>query len=349
MALSPQQSHVPRFTLHVSRFTSSALRFTLHASRFTKSLLALLCVISTACSTTAPTGKILFDDPRGTVSLQTISDRSIQANHPITLDQALLAQLLTGIELHDEGAGEHHVKGIQSLILGKDATYPLFLEDQVQFLAPLLAEGLRKATPNESVEFRVVTTHEGSNRFQSSSTETTAGSLYAYGRQLYVILSQYRYNPMLANLAKNEASHRSEDPLDYSGLKYRTLRFTPKAALRADSPDPPTVEKPTDRFLAVDYQLLQQAWRNLEAKRQAAPQAGGEALEAARAAEAQARAAEAQARTAEAQARDAAEAQARVAEAQARNQAALAQEVETLKKQLESIQKQLGSQNQQQK
>ncbi len=102
--------------------------------------------------------------------------------------------------------------------------------------------------------------------------------------------------------------------------------------------------KPTDRFLAVDYQLLQQAWRNLEAKRQAESQVGGEALEAARAAEAQARAAEAQARTAEAQARNTAEAQARASEAQARNTDALAQEVEILKRQLESIQKQLGSQ-----
>ena len=343
MAVSPQHTLFP----------AADSRFTLHGSRFTiplcSILLALLCLVVTACSTTAPTGKILFEDPRGSVSLQTISDRSVQANHPINLEPALLVQLLTGIELHDEGAGEHHVKGLQTLIerltVGKEATYPLFLEDQVQFLAPLLAEGLRKATPNESVEFRVVTTHEGSNRFQSSSTETTAGSLYAYGRQLYVIFTQYKYNPMLANLAINEASHRSQDPLDYSGLKYRSLRFTPKAALRADSPDPPTMDKPTDRFLAVDYQLLQQAWRNLEAKKQAAPQVDGKALEAARAAEAQARAAEAQARTAEAQARDAAEAQARAAEAQARNTAALAQEVETLKKQLESIQKQLGSQN----
>jgi hypothetical protein len=269
------------------------------------------------------------------VSLQTISDPSIKANHPINLEPALLTQLLTGIELHDEGLGEHHVKGIQTLIEGKDTTYPLFTEDEVKFLAPLLAEGLRTASPNQSVEFRVVTTKEGSNRFQSPTTETTTGSLYAYGRQLYVILSQYRYNPMLTNLGMAEASHRSQDPLDYSGLKHRTLRFSPKAALRADSPDPPTMEKPTDRFLAVDYQLLQQAWRNLEAKKQAARQlesgtaSVGESQEAIRAAEARAQAAEAQART---------------AEAQAHNTEALAQEVETLKKQLESIQKQLGSQ-----
>ena len=298
----------------------------------------------TACGTTAPTGKILFDDPRGTVLLQEISDRSIQANHPITLEPALLTQLLTGIQIHDEGLGEHHVKGLQTLIEGKAATSPLFMEDEVQFLAPLIAEGLRKATPYESVEYRVVTTRKPSNRFESPATETTSGSLYVYGRQLYVILTQYKYNPMLANLALNEASHRSQDPIDYSGLKYRTLRFTPKAAIRADSPDPPTMEKPTDRFLAVDYQLLQQAWRNLEAKKQAAPQVDDKALEAARAAEAQARAAETQARTAEAQARHAAEAQARATEAQARNTEALAQEVEALKKQLESIQKQLGGQ-----
>src|SRR4029077_4514494 len=32
-------------------------------------LLALLCVVGSACGTIAPTGKIIFDDPRGTVSL----------------------------------------------------------------------------------------------------------------------------------------------------------------------------------------------------------------------------------------------------------------------------------------
>jgi hypothetical protein len=295
-------------------------------------LLALLCLAGTACSTTAPTGKIIFDDPRGTVSLQTISDQSIQANHPINLEPALLSQLLTGLEIHEGGVGPH--RRVESGFAGQPSTYPLFSKDQIQFLAPLLAEGLRTATVNQFVEFRVVTTKEGSNRFQSATTETTLGSLYAYGRQLYVILTQYNYNPMQTNLNFAEASHRSQDPLDYSGLKHRTLRFTPQAALRTDSPDPPTMEKPTDRFVAVDYQLLQQAWRNLEAKKQAARQlesgttSVAASQEAARAAEARAQAAEAQART---------------AEAQARQTEALSQEVETLKKQLESIQKQLGN------
>ena len=169
---------------------------------------------------------------------------------------------------------------------------------------------------------------------ESSSTETTTGSLYAYGRQLFVTLSQYRYSPMRANLMLGDMSYRSRPP-DSSGLRTHILVFTPKAAERPDTFDPPTGGKSTDRFLVIDYQLLQQAWHNLEAKKRAAPQVEGgtasvsESLEAARAAEVRA---------------SVAEAQARAADAQARNTEALAQEVETLKKQLESIQKQLGSQ-----
>ena len=276
-------------------------------------LLALLCVVGTACSTTAPTGTILFEDPRGSVSLQTFSNPSIQASHPINLEPALLAQLLRGLEIDDGGVGAHHVKSMQSSITGAVAISPLFSEDQVQFLAPLLAEGLRKATPNESVEYRVVTTHEPSNRFQAPITETTSGSLYGYGRQLYVILSQYRYNLMLTRI--------SQEQVDYSSLRWRTLRFTPKAALRADSPNPPTMEKSTDRFVAVDYQLLDQAWRALATKRDAALQVGGSAEPVGESPEAT-----------------------RAAEAQARHAEALAQEVDTLKQELESIKKQLGSQ-----
>src|SRR4029077_16973424 len=71
-------------------------------------LLALpLCVAGTACSTTPPSGTILFEDARGSVSLQTISDPLVQASHPIKLDPALLAQLLAGLTIHDERMGPH--------------------------------------------------------------------------------------------------------------------------------------------------------------------------------------------------------------------------------------------------
>jgi len=324
MTSSPQ--HPARTLSHKpSIFPVADPRFTFHASRFTvpliSILLALLCVVGAACGTTALTGKILFDDPRGTVSLQTISDRSIQANHPINLDPTLLAQLLRGIEISDQDLGHNHVTGFQSMVVGPYSSVPVFSDDQISFLAPLLADGLRTAAPDQRVEYRVQATREGGNALQSSTTETTAGSLYAYGRQLYVTLSQYRYNQMMTNMNLRDSFGR-ENTVDYSNLRDRILVFTPKAAQRIDSYDQPTRGKSTDRFLAVDYELLQQAWRNLATTRQAAPQVGGEA----------------------APVRESLEAT-RASEAQARNTEALAQEVETLRKQLESVQKRLDSQS----
>jgi hypothetical protein len=217
-------------------------------------LLALLCLAGTACGTIAPTDKILIDDPRGTVSLQTMSDRSIQANHPIYLEPALLAQLLKGMKTQDQDLGHNHVTGLRPFY----SSVPVYSEAQIRFLAPLLAEGLRAAAPDQCVEYRVVTTHEGSNRFQSPTTETTAGFLYAYGQQLYVILSQYRSNKMRTNMNVRD-SYGRENEVDYSGLRDRTLLFTPQAAQRSDSFEPPIRVKLTERFLAIDYQLLQQA------------------------------------------------------------------------------------------
>ena len=214
-------------------------------------LLALFCVTGTACSTPALTGKILFDDPRGTVSLQTMSDPSIKATHPVSLEPALLAQVLKGIEV------QHKERGLQSLVAGRSISVLVFTDDQVQFLAPLLAEGLRSAGADQRVAFRVLTTHEGS-MLESSTTETTSGSLYAYGRQLCVILSQYRSSPKVTNLeTAGDLEYKSNRP-DLTGLKDQIVLFTPRAAQRSDTMDPPGGLQTTDRFLAVDYQLLQQ-------------------------------------------------------------------------------------------
>jgi hypothetical protein len=264
--------------------------------------LALLCLVGAACS---PTGKILFDDPRGTVSLQTMSDQSIQATHPINLEPTLLAKILRGIEIQDQG------HGLQKYLAGPASSVPVFSDDQIRFLAPLLAEGLRTAAPDQGIEYRVHTTLKGS-MLESSTTETTAGSLYAYGRLLYVILSQYRYSPTRTNLTTSgDMAYRSRSP-DSSGLLNRILLFIPSDAQRSDAFDPPEGGKSTDRFLAIDYQMLQHAPAAATTV-QTAP---------ARESPAGTSASEAPSHTTE----------------------ALAQEVETLRKELESVQKRLDSQ-----
>jgi hypothetical protein len=282
-----------------------------HRSRAYSLVLALFCLIGAACSTTDRTARVLFEDPRGTVSLQTMPDQSVQATHPITLDPLLLAQILKGIEVQEQE------RGLQKILGGTSAPTPVFSDDQIQFLAPLLAEGLRTATPDQRITYRVKTTHKGSF-LESSTTETTSGSFYAYGRQLYVILSQYRYSPTRTNLNIGDMANRSR-PLDYSGLRNQILLFTPSAAQRSDPFDQPAGEKPTDRFLAIDYQLLQQA-PAAGPIGQSAPQAG---------------------RTSPVHESTTGTG---ISEAPAHTTEALAQEVETLRKELKSVQQQLGNQ-----
>ena len=281
-----------------------------HKSSF---FLALFCLAGTACSTTDQNTKILFEDPRGSVSLQTMSDRSIQATHPVNLEPNLLAKILRGIEIQDQ---EH---GIQKFLAGRSSPVPVFSDDQIRFLAPLLAEGLRTAAPDQRIEYRVQTTLKGS-MFESSTTETTAGSLYVYGRSLYVILSQYRYSPTRTNLtAAGDMAYRSRPP-DSSGLLNRIVLFTPSDAQRSDAFDPPEGGKSTDRFVAIDYQMLQHAPAAATTKK-ATPQMDS-VTSPMRESPAGTGSSEAPAPTTE----------------------ALAQEVETLRKELQSVQKQLDSQ-----
>ena len=236
----------------VSPMTPSSRRSVRTLSRTSSCVLALLCLLGTACGTIGPNGKIIFDDPRGTVSLETIPDTSIHATHPITLEPALLAQVLKGIQVQDLGD-----RMVQKLFTGSSYPVPVFSEEHIRFLAPLIAEGLRTASQDEQIEYRVNTTYEG-GALEASYTETTAGSLYAYGRQLFITLSQYRYSKARANVNIRNINYQSVG-MDYTGLRNRVLVFTPKAAQRSDSFDPPPVGKSTDRFLAIDYQLLQHA------------------------------------------------------------------------------------------
>jgi len=210
-------------------------------------LLALLCVAGTACGTTAQSNKVLFEDPRGTVSLQTISDQSIQASHPIDLKPALIARVLSGMQIQE------YLQYYQQTMTGEAIT-PVFLPEEVQFLAPRIAKALSTAATGEAVAFLITSPRPGTGSLVYM--ETTAGSLYAYDQSLYVTLSQYRYDPMLTNM--HYAAYRPR-PLDPSGLRNRILLFTPSAAQRSDGFDPPTGEAYTDRFLAIDYQLLQEA------------------------------------------------------------------------------------------
>ena len=181
-------------------------------------------LIATACSIGPEHDITLYETDRGAVYLERISDRSLQAAHPITLSADTMARVLRGVAVKEN-------RGLLgSIILGKPEAVQVFRDEDVQFLAPLLAEGLTRAASDQKVGFRVVQT--------GMPWESTTGSFYAYRQSLYLTI------PWLIPLSQYGAGGQAPPP---------TILFFPESAKRPDSYDNAHSAEST---LVIDYALL---------------------------------------------------------------------------------------------
>ncbi len=187
-------------------------------------LLTGLLLVASACSTGPELDLTLHETDRGAVYLERISDRSLQAAHPITLSADTMARVLRGVVVKENRGF------LGSLVAGKPEAVRAFGDEDVEYLAPLLVEGLTRAASDQQVGFRVVQT--------GAPAESTKGSLYAYRRSLYLTL------PWLIAVSRYGAGGPTQSP---------TILFIPESAKRPDSYRDP---HSTDATLVIDYDVL---------------------------------------------------------------------------------------------
>lgn len=199
----------------------------------TRSVLAVIfaCLVTTGC---ASMGKI-HESARGSVYLEEVPDWSFEAAHPTSIDPITMANVLRGIQIEERKSMNQSAMGMEPRVVRA------FSDDDVEFLAPLLATALSKAHPEELVGFRLV-------QPASAGTISTAGTLYAHGSYLYLSLTQYRSNP----------DSRSGRQLSGSGgLTKRVVSFVPEAAQRLNLPRPPGAPVQSNlTTLIIDYASL---------------------------------------------------------------------------------------------
>ncbi len=215
------------------------------------------CVVGSSACTTGPEVDVtLHESPQGAIYLERISDRSFQAAHPIRIDSNTIALVLRGVLVRsDQGV-------LQNLLAGKPDALRAFSDDDVAYLAPLISDGLMRAASDQQVGFRIeqigipgyserVGAGVGSSEppLTLRPRETTTGVIYAYGRSLYLTLTQYRYRQEPATTI-SMANRRIPDA---SGLVNHTVSFVPEAAKRPDSYHD---ARSTDKTLVIDYELL---------------------------------------------------------------------------------------------
>ncbi len=186
-------------------------------------LLIGLTMTLSACATGPELDVTIHESDRGAVYVERIPDRSFRAAHPVTLSTDTMARVLRGVVVQEN-------RGLLgNMIIGRPEAVRAFRDEDIQFLAPLLAEGLTRAASDQQVGFRVV---------QPGMSELTKGSLYIYGQSLYLTV------PWLTPLSGNGAGARALPP---------TVLFIPESAKR---PDTSRNARSTEMTLVIDYGLL---------------------------------------------------------------------------------------------
>lgn len=187
-------------------------------------LLTGLLLVASACSTEPELDLTLHETDRGAVYLERVSDRSLRAMHPITLSADTMARILRGVVVKENRGF------LGNLLAGKPEAVRAFKDEDIEYLAPLLVEGLTRAAPDQQVGFRIVQT--------GAPAESKKGSLYAYRQSLYLTL------PWLIAVSRYGAGGTSER---------RTILFIPESAKR---PDSYRDARSTESTLIIDYALL---------------------------------------------------------------------------------------------
>lgn len=187
-------------------------------------LLIGLLLVASACSTGPELDLTLHDTDRGAVYLERISDRSLQAAHPITLSADTMARVLHGVVVKEN-------RGFLGNLVGSKPEAVRALRDEdVEYLAPLLVEGLTRAASDQQVGFRVGQT--------GTPAKLRKGSLYAYRQSLYLTL------PWLIDVSRYGAGGPAQS---------HTILFIPESAKR---PDSYRDARSAESTLVIDYALL---------------------------------------------------------------------------------------------
>ena len=150
-----------------------------HASRF------LLLVALAGCAVPQVPSRVIYEDPVSFVRLEPdpffLPEWPPSANsHPATISPDLIAHILKGFRVRE------HRPWLLVKIMGEAPWEPAFREEEVEVLAPRLAEALAQARPNEIVTYYL------SRPLTSIKREITSGGVYLKQNELHFILGNRR-------------------------------------------------------------------------------------------------------------------------------------------------------------
>lgn len=152
------------------------MRFTCktYTGHMTTGLLLTAAVLS-GCSLISGS-QAVHQSARGAVFLEEVSEWSFEANHPTVIDQNTMMKIVKGVTVDEVATASSKMPATGSKPMR------VFSDEDAEFLAPLLAQGLSRAKPEQIVGFRVSSS-------AGSGTAPTAGTLYVQHGAAYFTIS----------------------------------------------------------------------------------------------------------------------------------------------------------------
>ena len=134
-----------------------------------------LCLVVTGCSMFYGWSKI-HKSAKGSIYLSEVADWSFEASHPAVIDQTTILKVVKGVVADDA------MKMSANMPASGSKPMRVFSDEDAEFLAPLLAQGLSQAKPEQIVGFTV-------SPSAGSGTEPTAGTLYVHQGSIYLTIA----------------------------------------------------------------------------------------------------------------------------------------------------------------
>ncbi len=134
-------------------------------------MLMSLTLIVAGCSMFSGEAKV-HKNAKGSVYLKEIADWSFEASHPAMIDQMTMLKVIKGVVT--DSTSKMPASGSKPM--------RVFSDEDAEFLAPLLAQGLSQAKPEQIVGFKV-------SPSAGSGAEPTAGTLYVHNGSIFLTLA----------------------------------------------------------------------------------------------------------------------------------------------------------------
>jgi len=187
--------------------------------------LAVVALVAVGCSSASK----IAQSPKGAVHLEDVADWSFEASHPAVIDQMTMMKIVKGL-YGDEGEN-----GSSRMSAGGGKPMRTFSDEDAEFLAPLLVQGLSKAKPEQIVAFRVSSS-------AGSGIEPTTGSLYVQKGSVHFTIAK---GAKATGFAPESVAHAESAPPYAAGgaagmmamvIDYHALAKAPSGAVPAAKP-----------------------------------------------------------------------------------------------------------------